>query len=59
MMASIGLGWTILPETMLDESVVKIDINGIDLRRNLGYVTHNDMTLSNATKAMIGLLDSI
>jgi len=59
MMASIGLGWTIIPETMLDETVVKVGIKKIDLRRKLGYVTHNDMTLSNATKAMIGLLDSI
>ncbi len=59
MMASIGLGWTILPETMLDETVKKININGIDLRRKLGYVTHNDMTLSNATRAMIKLLDNI
>lgn len=59
MMASIGLGWTILPETMLDKSVKKISIRNISLRRELGYVTHNDMTLSNATRAMIGLLDSI
>jgi DNA-binding transcriptional LysR family regulator len=59
MMASIGLGWTILPETMLDDTVTKISIKGIDLRRKLGYVTHNDMTLSNAAKAMIGLLNSI
>jgi len=59
MMASIGLGWTILPETMLDGSVKKIAIRNITLRRELGYVTHNDMTLSNATRAMIGLLDSI
>jgi DNA-binding transcriptional LysR family regulator len=59
MMASIGLGWTILPETMLDDSVRKIEIKNIHLRRILGYVTHHDMTLSNATKAMIKLLDSI
>ncbi len=59
MMASIGLGWTIIPETMLDDTIVKIGIKNIDLRRKLGYVTHKDMTLSNATKAMIGLLDSI
>jgi len=58
MMASIGLGWTIIPETMLDDTVVKIGIKNTDLRRKLGYVTHNDMTLSNATKAMIGLLSS-
>ncbi len=59
MMASIGLGWTIIPETMLDDSVRKIKIKNINLRRKLGYVTHHDMTLSNATKAMINLLDSI
>lgn len=59
MMASIGLGWTILPETMLDNTVKKISVNGIDLRRKLGYVTHTDMTLSNASSAMISLLNSI
>ena len=59
MMASIGLGWTILPETMLDASIKKIGIRNISLHRELGYVTHNDMTLSNATRAMIELLDSI
>ena len=53
MMTSIGLGWTILPETMLDGSVKKIAIRDISLRRELGYVTHIDMTLSNATRAMI------
>ena len=59
MMASIGLGWTILPETMLDETVQKIVIKNTHLCRTLGYVTHKEMTLSNATRAMIGLLDSI
>ncbi|MCK5359679.1 MAG: LysR family transcriptional regulator, partial [Gammaproteobacteria bacterium] len=59
MMASIGLGWTILPETMLDDTVKKISINDIVLRRKLGYVTRNGKTLSNATRAMIGLLDRI
>lgn len=59
MMTSIGLGWTILPETMLDGSVKKIAIRDISLCRELGYVTHIDMTLSNATRAMIELLDNI
>jgi hypothetical protein len=44
---------------MLDDSVRKIEIKYIHIRRKLGYVTHHDMTLSNATKAMIKLLDSI
>jgi DNA-binding transcriptional LysR family regulator len=59
MMASIGLGWTILPETMLDSTVKKIHVKNIDLRRKLGYVTRNGKTMSNASKAMIKLLDGI
>ena len=58
MMASIGLGWTIIPATMLDNSVKKIVVKNFEIRRKLGYVTHKEMTLSNATKAMISLLDN-
>lgn len=58
MMASIGLGWTIIPDTMLDDSVIRIDIKNFQISRKLGYVTHKEMTLSNATNAMIRLLDN-
>ena len=58
MMASIGLGWTIIPDTMLDDSVIRIDIKNFQISRKLGYVTHKEMTLSNATNAMISLLDN-
>jgi DNA-binding transcriptional LysR family regulator len=59
MMASIGLGWTLLPLTMLDDSVCRVDTTGITLKRELGYVIHREMTLSNAARAMVDILDGI
>ena len=57
MMASIGLGWSLLPKTMLDESLQALQIEGIHLQRNLGVVTHRQRTLSNAARAMLQQLD--
>ena len=59
MMASIGLGWSILPASMVDKDLHRIKLEGIDLHRSLGYVTHRDRSLSNATRAMIKILDNI
>lgn len=59
MMASIGLGWTVLPQTMLDDSVRPLQIRNIVLQRKLGYVTHRGMTLSNAAAAMTAILQAI
>jgi DNA-binding transcriptional LysR family regulator len=56
MMASIGLGWSMLPETMLDEQLVQLEIPELDLSRSLGVVTHRKRTLSNAASAMRALL---
>ena len=56
MMASIGLGWSLLPEILLDEHLKTLDIPGLDLVRSLGIVTHRKRTLSNAAGAMRDLL---
>ncbi len=56
MMVSIGLGWSLLPEIMLDEQLKAVDIAEFDLTRCLGIVTHRKRTLSNAAKAMQRLL---
>jgi DNA-binding transcriptional LysR family regulator len=53
MLAATGLGWTLLPDTMLDGEVVEIPVEGVDLRRRLGAVTREGGTLSNAAGAMI------
>ncbi|MDQ8037362.1 MAG: LysR family transcriptional regulator [Pedobacter sp.] len=56
MMASIGLGWSVLPASMADAELRILKINGIDLRRSLGVVYHPRRTLSRAAQAMLDLL---
>ena len=56
MMVSVGLGWSVLPETMLSKEIVTLNVNGINISRQLGFVHHPRHTLSNAAKAIIGVL---
>ncbi|MVW77291.1 LysR family transcriptional regulator [Pseudomonas xionganensis] len=58
MMVSIGLAWSVLPRTMLDEQVARLPLPGIQLSRQLGYISHTERTLSNAARAFMTLLDS-
>ncbi|WP_417780326.1 LysR family transcriptional regulator [Stutzerimonas xanthomarina] len=57
MMVSIGIAWSVLPRTMLDDQVVRLPLPGDQLARQLGYITHTERTLSNAAKAFMSLLD--
>lgn len=58
MMVSIGIAWSVLPRTMLDDSVVRLPLQDIQLARQLGYILHTERTLSNAAKAFMTLLDA-
>ena len=58
MMSSIGLGWTVLPATMLDEQVRVLNVKGNPLSRTLGAVYHPGHSLSNAARALLNLLHS-
>ncbi|AZZ45931.1 LysR family transcriptional regulator [Pseudomonas sp. Choline-3u-10] len=58
MMVSIGIAWSVLPRTMLDDQVVRLPLSGIQLARELGYITHTERTLSNAAKAFMSLLEA-
>ncbi len=58
MMVSIGIAWSVLPRTMLDDQVVRLAVPGVQLSRQLGYITHMDRTLSNAARAFMALLDA-
>ncbi|AHG40418.1 LysR family transcriptional regulator [Pseudomonas syringae CC1557] len=58
MMVSIGLAWSVLPLTMLDEQVARIPLPGVQLNRQLGYILHTERTLSNAARAFMKLLDA-
>lgn len=56
MMVSIGLVWSVLPRTMLDEELHELNLPGVRLSRELGYILHPERTLSNAAQAFIALL---
>ncbi|MDX9875203.1 MAG: LysR family transcriptional regulator [Spongiibacteraceae bacterium] len=56
MMVSIGLGWSVLPHTLLDASLAPLELEGAHLERQLGVVTHRERSLSNAARALLDLL---
>ncbi len=58
MMVSIGLGWSLLPTTLLDGSVTTLDCPGLQLSRSLGYIRHRERQLSNAAGCLVALLES-
>jgi len=53
MLTSIGLGWSALPRTMIDDSLAVVQIKNMKIERRLGIVTHSARTLSNAAQALI------
>jgi DNA-binding transcriptional LysR family regulator len=55
-MVSVGLGWSALPLTMVDDSVRPLTVNGLVVVRHLGAVRHGGRVLSNAARSLLGLL---
>ena len=55
-MVSTNLGWSILPESMLDSTLVSHNLKGLNIKRPLGIVTRQNRTLSLSSSAMIDLL---
>lgn len=55
-MAGIGLGWSVLPKTLVDEQLCCLTLTGQKLSRNLGVVIHRERSLSNAAAAFLRLL---
>lgn len=58
MMVSIGLGWSLLPETLIDDSLVMLNLDHPPITRPLGFLYHRERTLSNAARKMIQLLEA-
>jgi DNA-binding transcriptional LysR family regulator len=58
MMASVGLGWTVLPRSMLDQSLATLPIRDTLITRTLGAVHHEGRSLSRAAQAFIKALES-
>ncbi|HET8880855.1 MAG TPA: LysR family transcriptional regulator [Solimonas sp.] len=53
MLAGIGLGWSVLPASMLDDSLCALRVSGLKLQRELGLVWHQRRTLSGAARSLI------
>jgi DNA-binding transcriptional LysR family regulator len=52
MLVSVGLGWSVLPQSMLSKDIKAIPVQGLKLKRELGVVWHKARTLSNAAIAL-------
>jgi len=59
MMVDVGLGWSVLPVSMLDKKNYRlINVSGLKFERTLGVVQHRERTLSNAANTLIGMLQN-
>ncbi len=58
MMCAVGLGWSVLPASMIDAQVVALPVNELRIQRELGVVYHPGRTLSKAARAMVGMLQA-
>lgn len=58
MMCSVGLGWSLLPEKMIDSELVELRVDTPPIYRPLGYLVHTNRTLSNAARMMIEELEN-
>ena len=57
MMISIGLGWSALPSTLIDDQLVTLNVQEAKLSRTLGCITNQRHSLSNAAQAFISLIE--
>ncbi|EAR08484.1 LysR family transcriptional regulator [Reinekea blandensis] len=54
-LVSHNLGWSLLPEVMLNENLTCLSIERVELSRNLGIIQHRRRTVSRGTRALIEL----
>ena len=57
MLCSVGLGWSVLPQSMVDGQLRSLAIRDTQLSRQLGLVCHTGRTLSNAGQAFVAGLN--
>lgn len=56
MMVSVGLGWSVLPQTLIDNTLTTIQTPGCVTSRSLGIVKHKSRTLSPAAQQIVNLI---
>ena len=58
MMASVGLGWTVLPRSMRDDTLATLHLGKTSIKRTLGIVYHRGRSLSRAATAFIDVVQA-
>jgi DNA-binding transcriptional LysR family regulator len=56
MMVSVGLGWSLLPHTLIDEQLAELLVPELNISRELGLVYHHKRSFSNAASAFLEVL---
>ena len=56
MLVTVGLGWSVLPLSMLSPELVSVELPQLFFHRQLGLVTHTGRTLSRAASAFSEML---
>ena len=55
MLVSIGLGWSVLPKTLLNHDLKQLDLN-LNMNRQLGLVWHPARIQSKAAEELISMM---
>jgi DNA-binding transcriptional LysR family regulator len=55
-MVQNNLGWGVLPESMIDDTLHRLKISGLKMERHLGVILHESRTLSSAANALLQFL---
>ncbi len=58
MMVSVGLGWSLLPQTLVDDNLRTIDIEHSHLSRDLGVITHAKRDLNRAARSFLAIINA-
>ncbi|MDP6968712.1 MAG: LysR family transcriptional regulator [Gammaproteobacteria bacterium] len=58
MLVSTGMGWSLLPHTLLNEDITTITTDSSTIVRHLGCVRHTQRSLSNAAQQLMSLLQT-
>ncbi len=58
MLTRIGLGFSVLPRTLLDKTLRALTLNIKTPKRQLGVIHHQSRTLSNASRAFLRVLEN-
>lgn len=58
MLVSIGLGWSVLPKTLLNQDLKQLDIP-LEMNRQLGMVWHPARTQSKAAEALVNMMKQL